>query len=293
MMRRRALFLINSLVGGGAERTMCTLLRYSTAEREEFDLTLGLLDIEPAAYAPPDWVEVRQFDCRGSLARSVARTPCVISERANTSAHLSDGLRGAASRALVRAFYPRAARVIAVSEGVAQDLRDNFGVRADRLVTIPNPVDVSVIEAKSREAPALDIGGPYVVAAGRLVKSKNFDMLIRAFALAGGSRKLVILGEGGERDALLRTAAECGLEGRVVLPGFVSNPYPVMRKAELFVLSSNSEGFPNALVEAMALGVPAISVNCRSGAHLRRTRRARSPERTRTAGRGAARHGGP
>ena len=292
--RKRAVFLINSLAGGGAERVMCTLLRHSAAECEEFDVTLGLLDDEPAAYTPPEWVSVRQFDCRRSLTESVlavrrlygeirpdvslsfltranaanvlnAQGPCVISERANTSAHFDTSLRGAASRALVRALYPRATHVIAVSEGVAQDLRDNFGVRGERVSAVANPVDVEAIRARSRQSAAVAVDGPYIMAAGRLVKSKNFDMLIRAFAASGGGHRLVIAGEGGERDALLATAQACGVAGRVLLPGFVDNPYALMRGAELFVLSSNAEGFPNALVEAMAVGVPVVATNCASG----------------------------
>lgn len=292
--RKRAVFLINSLAGGGAERVMCTLLRHSAAECEEFDVTLALLDDEPAAYAPPEWLTVRQFDCRRSLRESVlavrrlfaeirpdislsfltranaanvlnARAPCVISERANTSAHFDNSLRGAASRAVVRALYPRATRVIAVSEGVAQDLRDNFGVRGERVTAVANPVDVEAIRARSRQAPAVAIDGAYVLAAGRLVKSKNFDMLIRAFAASGSRRRLVIVGEGPEREALVRTAQACGVADRVMMPGFVDNPYPLMAGADLFVLSSNAEGFPNALVEAMAVGAAVIATNCASG----------------------------
>jgi glycosyltransferase involved in cell wall biosynthesis len=295
MSRKRALFLINSLAGGGAERVMCTLLAHSTAEREEFDIVLGLLDDEPAAYAPPDWVEVRQFDCGRSFTRSVAAvrelvrelrpdvtlsfltrsnmanvlnasSACVISERANTSAHFGPGLSGAASRALVRTLYPRADRVIAVSEGVADDLRDNFGVSAQKLAAIPNPVDVEAILAKAQAPPAIDIGAPYILAAGRLVKSKNFEMLIRAFAAAAlEGRKLLILGEGPERDALARVAADANVADRVVMPGFIANPYPLMGGADVFVLSSNAEGFPNGLVEAMAVGAPVIATNCASG----------------------------
>ena len=80
MARKRALFLINSLAGGGAERVMCTLLAHSVDEREEFDIVLGLLDDEPAAYTPPDWVEVRQFDCRKSFPRSVAAVRSLVRE---------------------------------------------------------------------------------------------------------------------------------------------------------------------------------------------------------------------
>ena len=190
----------------------------------------------------------------------------MISERANTSAHFGKGPGGAASRALVRLLYPRADRVIAVSDGVADDLRDNFGVRAEALIAIPNPIDVEAILSEAEAAPEIDVGAPYILAAGRLVKSKNFEMLIRAFATAQcEGRTLVILGEGPERAELERIAAEAGVADRVLMPGFVANPYPLMRGAELFVLSSNAEGFPNGLVEAMAVGAPVIATNCASG----------------------------
>jgi glycosyltransferase involved in cell wall biosynthesis len=286
--------LINSLAGGGAERVMCTLLRHSTSERDEFDVTLALLDDEPAANAAPDWVTVRQLDGRKQFVRSVraagalldeikpdvtvsfltrsnmanvlnARWPAVISERANTTAHFPAGPRGMGQRAMVRWIYPRASRVIAVSEGVADDLRDNYGVRADRLITIPNPVDVDALRASAALPAQIPIDGPYVLAAGRFVRSKNFDMLIRAFAKADDPRTLVIMGEGPERDALLQTAAAFGVADRVLMPGFVKNPYPLMRAADVFLLSSNSEGFPNALVEAMAVGAPVVATNCASG----------------------------
>lgn len=292
--RKRALFLINSLTGGGAERVMVTLLNHSEAEREEFDITLGVLDSEPAGYAVPDWVDVRQFDCRFSLARSImvarrlhaelqpdislaflnraswatalaARTPFVISARAHTSHHLGKGLRGAVSRTMVRSLFPRAASVIAVSDGVARDLSEHFGVPASKLVSIPNPVDVEAVQAKSREAPAVKIDGPFIMSAGRLVAVKNFELLVRAFAAAGGAGKLVIVGEGEGRGALEQLARELGVGDRLILPGFVANPYPLMAASDVFVLSSDSEGYPNALVEGMAAGRPVISTNCESG----------------------------
>jgi N-acetylgalactosamine-N,N'-diacetylbacillosaminyl-diphospho-undecaprenol 4-alpha-N-acetylgalactosaminyltransferase len=294
MTRSRIIFLINSLTGGGAERVMCTLLRHSEAERSAFDMTLALLDDEPAAYAPPDWLEVRQLDGRKSALHSGlsvrrlfkeiqpdvtlsfltranvanvvnARCPCIISERANTAAHFGSGIAARAARELVRTTYPRADRIIAVSEGVAHGLSADFGIAAEKIVAIPNPIDLAMIEARAGEALGVNVDGRYILAAGRLVKSKNFEMLIRAFAAAEPGWKLVIVGEGPDREALMALAAELGVGERVLLPGFVANPYPLMRDAELFVLSSNAEGFPNALVEAMALGVPVIAANCASG----------------------------
>ncbi len=292
--RKRALFLINSLTGGGAERVMCTLLRHSEPERAEFDISLAVLDNEPAGNVAPDWVDVHQFDCRFSLARSIvavrqlhaelkpdvslsflmranfanvinARTPAVISERAHTSHHLGKGLRGAVSRTMVRGVYPRASRIIAVSEGVESDLRENFGVPQERLISIPNPVDSDAIRVKAQEPPPIQIDAPFIMSAGRLVTVKNFAMLIRAFAAVGDARKLVIVGEGAERGALERLARELGVADRVVLPGYLANPYPLMAAADIFILSSDSEGYPNALIEGMATGRPVIATNCDSG----------------------------
>ncbi len=272
---------------------MCTLLRHSEPMRARYDIILALLDREPAAYAAPDWVDVRELDCAGSMLKSVqkvkalhaelrpdvalsflnranvanvlaAKGACVISERSNASAHLP-GVRNLPARSLVKWTYPRADKVIAVSEGVADDLAQNFAVPRNKLISIANPIDVDAIEAKAAGEAAYRPAGDYILAAGRLVKSKNFELLIRAYAQAGIAESLVILGEGGERAALEAVARECGVSDRVALPGFMANPYPLMRAAKLFVLSSNDEGFPNALVEAMALGTPVLATNCASG----------------------------
>lgn len=293
--RKRALFLINSLTGGGAERVMCTLLRQSEAEREEFDITLAVLDDEPAGNAPPDWVDVRQLDCRFSLPRSImavrrlhaelrpdvalsflnranianilgSRCPVAISVRSHMSFHFNAaGVRGALSAKMVRMLYPRASRIVCVSDGVVRDLRENFGLPAEKLVSIPNPVDVDAIRRMAEEALPLTIDGPFIMSAGRLVEVKRYDVLMRAFAAAGGERKLVIAGEGEERGALEQLARELGVADRVILPGYLANPYPLMAAADMFVLSSDSEGYPNALIDAMAVGRPVISTNCSSG----------------------------
>ena len=108
---------------------------------------------------------------------------------------------------------------------------------------------------------------PVVLSVGRLSQEKDYATLLRAFAEVVRSRpaRLVILGEGSERENLLELASRLGVSQRVALPGFDINPFAYMSKAGVFVLSSRYEGFPNTLAQAMACGVPVVSTDCRSG----------------------------
>ncbi|HWW57785.1 MAG TPA: glycosyltransferase, partial [Sphingopyxis sp.] len=292
--RKRILFAINSLAGGGAERVLVTLLGGSEAWRARYEIHLALLDDEPRVYDVPEWVEVHQLDAwhkllpsltglralvhrlspdatlsfltRANIANAWAmagrRRPWLISERVNTSAHLGDAF---AAKAMVRMVYPRAAHIIAVSEGVVDDLAVNFGVARARMSAIANPVDHRRIAELAAEPPAFTPAGPYIVAAGRLMPNKNFPLLLRAYAQAAPQERLVILGEGPERGALETLAASLGIADRVDMPGFVANPFAVVARARAYAMPSNAEGFPNGLVEAMACGVPVVATNCASG----------------------------
>jgi len=291
------LFVINSLAGGGAERVLTTILGASAPWRDRYDVHLALLDDEPRAYAVPEWITVTQLDARHRLGASIAQLrrlvarlnpdialafltranvataiamagrgrPWLISERVNTSAHLGSGAGAIAARAMVRFAYPRARHVIAVSDGVVDDLVENFGVARDRVSAIANPVDHDAIAAQAAAPASLPIDGDYVVAAGRLVPNKNFALLVDAFAASGLPHRLVIMGEGPERASLEAQIAAKGLTGRVLLPGFVANPFAMLARALLFAMPSNAEGFPNGLVEAMACGLPVVATNCASG----------------------------
>jgi glycosyltransferase involved in cell wall biosynthesis len=168
-------------------------------------------------------------------------------------------------------YYRRADGVIAVSEGVADDLRRNFGVPADKITVIYNPAYPRDLDRRVAEPPGHpwleDPSHPTIVSVGRLTLAKDYPTLLRAFArvAAGGEDRLLILGDGELRAELEGLVRELGLEGRVDLPGFVANPFAAMARAALFVLSSQREGMPNVLIQAMACGCPVVATDCRSG----------------------------
>ncbi|MFC3175262.1 glycosyltransferase [Novosphingobium bradum] len=174
----------------------------------------------------------------------------------------------AASLGLTRMAYRRADAIIANASGLARDLPGQLGLDPARLHMINNPVDVAAI-AEAARLPAPDLPRrPYLLAVGRLEWQKGHDLLIQAFAhsLAWRTHELVILGEGSRRDALHRQAEGLGVARRVRFAGFTANPHAWMAGADLFVLPSRWEGFPNAAAEAMAAGAPLLLADCNYGA---------------------------
>jgi glycosyltransferase involved in cell wall biosynthesis len=144
-------------------------------------------------------------------------------------------------------------------------------LRAEKIHVIPNPVATPRPggDKPDPSRPAwLERSGSKVFAAGRLVPQKGFDVLLRAFARCRVDHQdwsLIVFGEGDERGRLDALAAELGIEAVVTLPGHVPNAARLFPYGDLFVLSSRYEGFPNALLNAMACGLPAIATDCPSG----------------------------
>jgi glycosyltransferase involved in cell wall biosynthesis len=297
---RRVAFVINSLAGGGAERVLSILLDQFSRRPDAFDnaeIHLILLDRIDEKYQIPKSVTVHRLDSAGAQIRSVrilARAfadirpdisisfltranganilaakwtghHCVISERVNTTSHLGQGLRAWINRLFVRILYPHAELIVVNSQGTCDDLSSHYGVQRHKIEVIPNPFDLEAIRASALRPPDIEIAPPYAIAVGRLTRNKNFSMLIRAFAEAEIPDDLIILGEGDEHETLLREARAAGIANRLHLPGFVGNPYPLIKGARFFVSASSSEGFPNAMAEAMVLGKPVVSTDCPSG----------------------------
>lgn len=170
----------------------------------------------------------------------------------------------------VRRFYPAADAVVAVSQGVADDIRAMGGAAA-RLRMIRNPVVTPALATLAREVPPhpwlAASGPPVIVGMGRFTEQKDFATLIRAFARLRAERdcRLLLLGRGRLQAEYEALAVRLGVAADIAFPGFADNPYSYLARARLFVLSSAWEGSPNALTEALALGVPVVSTDCPSG----------------------------
>lgn len=171
----------------------------------------------------------------------------------------------------MRLLYPRADAVVAVSRGVANDLKARAHIPSSLLRVIENPVITPELVAMG-EQPLdhpwfQDKHPPVIIGVGRLTRQKDFMTLVRAFAMVRKSRdcRLVLLGEGRDRFQIEKLAGQMGIRSDLDLPGFIDNPYAYMNQAALFVLSSAWEGSPNVLTEALALGTPVVATDCPSG----------------------------
>ncbi len=209
------------------------------------------------------------------LARRIARTPTRVIVTVHSTMSVATR-KSATTRArlipfLARRLFPLADKVIAVSQGVADDALQLYRLRREQVQVIYNPVvtpELLDLANQPLDHPWFAEGQPPVVlGVGRLTAEKDFPTLIHAFARVRQQRlaRLLILGEGEERPALESLIRSMGLEQDAVLPGFVENPFAYMKRAAVFVLSSRWEGLPTVLIEAMACGTPVVSTDCPSG----------------------------
>jgi glycosyltransferase involved in cell wall biosynthesis len=182
------------------------------------------------------------------------------------------GIRGIVRPLLLKQAYRNSDGIIAVSQGVADDLAHLLNIPTEQIKVIYNPVVTPDLQLKASEpidhfwfAPDQP---PVILGAGRLMHQKGYPTLIRAFAQVRQQRpcRLVIIGNETPFKAELETLAHSlGVAEDVYMPGFQENPYAYMANAAVFVMSSEYEGFGNVLVEAMATGTPVVSTDCESG----------------------------
>ncbi len=291
--------------GGGAERAMLDIARGLSQRGLDVDIVLvkaagPYLDFIPADVRLVDLGARRALLCLPALVRYLrrerpsvlistspeinvaailaqllfARSVAVFARRASTftmeysEGHFKERLVLRIERLLLRF----AAVVISNSIGAADDLREAAPHLAGLTHAIRNPVVWPDLKERASETvnhPWFEVQSiPVILSVGRLVPVKDYPTLLKAFAwvvLEDRPARLVVLGEGQQREALERLAVDLGVSEVVDLPGFVANPFSYMARAAVFALSSRYEGSPNALVQAMSCGIPVVSTDVRSG----------------------------
>lgn len=289
--------VINSLGGGGAERVFSRLANMLDENHKECKVVVITLDDEEIQNPLADSVEHVKLNCSGSLVGSIFAlkaalnevkpdvvvsfltrsnvaaacfvmnkpTPVIISERVNTSSHFGSGAKSIVKKMFVRFFYAKSDAIVAVSEGVKQDLRDFFNLPEASISVIGNSYSYKDLTEKADECEVEFEDGSYLVCVGRFYKNKNHELLLRAMCKAKNPKKLLLLGDGPERSRLEALVTELGIEEHVVFKGFVRNPYPYIKRSAGLISASLAEGFPNVIAEALVLGKFVVSSDCQSG----------------------------
>lgn len=302
MAERRSIGIyLTSMTMGGAERVALNLCTGLVERGYDVDLVLveatgELLDDVPtdvsvidldasrvlkSLYPLYDYLSTRKPDVLYSMMTepnviavvahqlAVSDTRLIVSEH-NMLSRSSESIKDQLARVGAWALYPLADEVVAVSEGVRRDLLKTTRLDTDAVSVIYNPVDVksiceraaSPVDHKWLTDDSLNV----VLAGGRHEPQKGFDTLLDAFShLEHDNLRLILFGTGPETTSLKSQAAALGIEDHVSFPGFVENPFAYMRSADVFVLSSEYEGFGLVLIEALACGCPVVSTDCESG----------------------------
>lgn len=153
--------------------------------------------------------------------------------------------------------------LICVSKGVEEEIQQGNLITPSAITTIYNPFNFAVINEQANEVNTQIPDSPYLIHVGRLAKQKRHDILFAAFAKLDKKYKLVLLCN--KKDKAFKLAKHYGIEDQLIFPGFVQNPYNWIKHAKALVLSSDFEGLPTVLIEALAVGTPIVSTNCSHG----------------------------
>lgn len=299
MAHQRFAFVIKDLYGGGAEKSLLytadqlrqrghEVIVYTLRERVEHRIPEGL-EIENLAIVTPFTVATTTVLTEKWQAHRIARAlkawqPDVVIScscdritrhlrhpnlyfwiKSDVTAKFSDPAKRKRAFEKVRRIYERR-QVIAVSQGVKENLEQVVGLEAQRIIPIYNPYEREPFVAMANE-PANLPTGEFLLCVAALEPRKRHDRLLRAYAKSGITTPLLIMGKGKpEHEATIREEIKTlGLSDRVTLTGYYHNPYPFIRQAKAVILTSDAEGLPRVLIEALLLHTPVISVDCPSG----------------------------
>jgi glycosyltransferase involved in cell wall biosynthesis len=240
----------------GGRRKMLHIMRMLLKCARDTDVVVGALELEATYFA--------------YLCGRILKKPVIGWVRTSMSEHLQQ-LSGW-HRILTGLIYPRLEGVVLLSQGAADSLGAVVNLRPERVAIIPSYLDWQSLQLQVAETIPPWAQGilvkPTVVTVGRLVTAKGLDVLIRSHArlqASGLDHNLLILGEGPLRTELESLTLSLDVQSSVFMPGFTSNPYPIMKGASIFVLASRYEGLPLALLEALGVGAAVVATDCPGG----------------------------
>tara|TARA_B100000508_G_scaffold98015_1_gene76871 strand:- start:25595 stop:27883 length:2289 start_codon:yes stop_codon:yes gene_type:complete len=199
------------------------------------------------------------------VKKNVPGLKVVVSERSYSSLEYEgSSFQNRVSKYLIRRQYPKADLIITNSKATGKDLNLNFGISENKLRTIYNPVKTG-IDAVNRNTKIND--EVTFLCIGRLDKNKNHQLVLRALSNIKDqvNFRLLIIGDGKEKTSIQELSKELGIENRVKIFPFTSDLQKYYQQADIFILSSLHEGFPNVLLESMIYSLPIISSDCLSG----------------------------
>jgi len=295
---KTSVLLVSTILNtGGAERFVSTLLEH--LDRSRLEPSLCLLR-DNVGYPIPKDVEVRslgfqhsrQFPAVVRRLRQVVedeRPDVVLSSINATGIAVGLALRSSSYKALwiarignnptladrglrrllARQVLPLADHFVVNANGLLGELETCYPFTKGSISVLGNPTDFARLDELAAADPGLRNSSeePLLIAVGRLFRQKRYDVMLKALALVRKEMpvRLWVCGEGAERRALTRKIRRLGLSNAVQMLGFCDNPFTLMKQADLFVMSSEFEGLPNALIEAQGLGLAAVSTRCPHG----------------------------
>ena len=296
---RKIAFVLPALNAGGAEKIVCDLINF--LDRDYFEIFLVLLqkkgrlinripldievvDLKKESLRSGFW-DIKNslkkispnivFSSIGSMNLLIAslrrffpkKMKFIARETNIVSLKNRDEKYPRLFDLMFKTVYRNFDLVIAQSKDMKEDLILNFNVPLEKIKVINNPVDIKKISKLAEsEKSFLKKGVFNLLAVGSLSRKKGFDRLLEAFSLIEDEDIfLTIVGEGKEREKLIDFAKALGLKERVDFRGFLENPYPLMKEADLFALTSRYEGFANVLLESLACETPILAYGCKGG----------------------------